>query len=152
MDGDRFDDPWMDDDAEALADGYDVDGEPFDPDDLDDWYDDPRTVAKLDRWGAGDGSPQSVFHAEDPDHVGTAPAFASRLNSWTRRTALGAVMQGMALGLQEVFEPKDQATIVIEVDDDGLPHDLPVQLLLDPDDPRGSLALVRRTGVKPPEV
>lgn len=122
--------------------GLDGDGH----EDLDDWYD-PDTVADLDRWSAR----HSVLHADD-DHVAEAPALASRITSWSRRTTMGAVMSGMAFALQEVFEPKDQAVIVVEVDDDGLPHDLPVQLLLDPDNPAGSLALVHRTGMKPPEV
>ncbi len=135
----------MSDRSEHGAGGGEPDPDPLD--DLDGWYDE-ETVHRVERWGER----RSVLHAEDAAHVAEAPAFASRLTSWSRRTALGAVMQGMALGLQEVFEPKDQETIVIEVDDDGLPHDLPVQLLLDPDDPNGSLALVRRPGVKPPEV
>lgn len=57
---------------------------------------------------------------------------------------MGAVLTGMALGLQEVLEPKRDAAIVIEVDADGEPHDLPIRLMLDPDDPRGSLCIVRR--------
>ncbi len=139
MNGDRSEDGWTENDGA-------IDGSDYD--DLEDWYDDPVTVGRVERWG----DRNSILHADDPDHVAEAPPFASRLNSWSRRTALGAVMQGMAVGLQEVFEPKEQATIVIEVDDDGLPHDLPVQLLLDPDSPEGSLAIVHRTGVKPPQV
>jgi hypothetical protein len=115
--------------------------------DLDDWYDD-ETIAEVDRWGERN----SVLNADDESHVAEAPPFASRLNSWSRRTALGAVMSGMAMGLQDVFENKEKTPIIVEVDDDGLPTDLPIQLLLDPDDPSGSLALVHRTGVKPPEV
>lgn len=68
----------------------------------------------------------------------------SRVVQWSRRSAMGAVLTGMALGLQEVLEPKKDSAIVIEVDADGEPHDLPIRLLLDPDDPSGSLCIVRR--------
>ena len=54
------------------------------------------------------------------------------------------VLSGCALGLQEVLDPKAQRPIVIEVDSAGEPHDLPIQLILDPDDPSGSLCIVRR--------
>lgn len=76
----------------------------------------------------------------------------TRVSQWRRRSALGAVLTGLALGLQEVFDPEDERSIVIEVDDDGLPTDLPVRVFLDPDSPAGSLCIVRRTGVKPPVV
>lgn len=107
---------------------------------LDGWYD-AETLESLDQWDP------SASESVDP---GLAPP--SRVVSWSRRTAMGAVMSGLALGLKEVFEPKEQASIVIEVGDDGEPHDLPVELLLDPDDPRGSLALIRRSHFKRPEV
>lgn len=73
-----------------------------------------------------------------------APPLPSRLVDWRRRSVLGAVMTGWALGIKEVLEPKRDEQIVIEVDADGEPHDLPVRLLLDPDDPSGSLCIVRR--------
>lgn len=65
---------------------------------------------------------------------------------------MGAVLTGMALGLQEVFDPEEERQIVIEVDDEGLPGDLPVQVMLDPDSPSGTLCIVHREGVKPPVV
>ena len=74
---------------------------------------------------------------------GPAP-LPSRLASWRRTSILGAVAAGWALGLREVFEPDRDEQIVIEVDADGEPHDLPIRLLLEPDDPSGSLCIVRR--------
>ncbi|HYI63012.1 MAG TPA: hypothetical protein VEW93_14560 [Acidimicrobiales bacterium] len=76
----------------------------------------------------------------------------TRVSQWRRRSALGAVLTGLALGFQEVFDPEDERSIVIEVDDTGLPSDLPVQMFLDPDSPAGSLCIVHRTDVKPPMV
>ncbi len=104
------------------------------------WLTDPHPEAE----------PEPEVDPGDDERLG--PPLPSRVTQWSRRTALGAVMSGMALGLQEVFEPKEQAPIVVEVDDDGMPHHLPVELFLNPDDPRGSLALVHRSEMRPPEV
>jgi hypothetical protein len=110
-------------------------GAPVDPtpqpgdDGLDAVYD-PEVLALLDAW-------------EPPADGASAPG-PSRMVSWGRSSLLGAVITGYALGLQEVLEPKREEQIVIEVDADGEPHDLPVRLLLDPDDPTGSLCFVRR--------
>ncbi len=77
----------------------------------------------------------------------------TRVSQWRRRSAIGAVLTGMALGLQEVFDPEQERSIVIEVDADGEPLDLPVDLFLDPDSPAGSLCIVHRdTGIRPPSV
>lgn len=95
-------------------------------------YDD-ATVAALDAWAVAD-----VVSADD------AGSLTSRLGAWSRSSTLGLVLTASALGLQEVLDPRDRETIVIEVDAAGDPHDLPVRLLLDPDDPAGSLCIVRR--------
>lgn len=91
---------------------------------------DPEVIDALDAW-----QPRA--------EVGE-PVLPSRMAMWGRSTLMGAVATGWALGLQEVFEPKQDSAIVIEVDDSGTPHDLPIQLFLDPDDPSGSLCIVRR--------
>lgn len=91
---------------------------------------DAEVLAVLDAW-------------EPPDYLRDRP-LPSRLVTWGRSSLLGAVITGSALGLQEVLEPKRDEQIVIEVDADGEPHDLPVRLILDPDDPAGSLCFVRR--------
>jgi hypothetical protein len=84
-------------------------------------------------------------HAADDEPV-------LRLSRWSKTTAIGAVLTGMALGLQEVFDPEEERSIVVEVDDDGMPFNLPVQMILDPDSPRGSLCIVHRNHVPPPVV
>ena len=108
-----------------------MDGDELDFDEL---YD-PVTLAALDSW-------------TPPD----PPPLPSRLSSWSRSTAMGLVLTGVALGIQEVLDPADQRPIVIEVDDRGEPAHLPVQLFLDPDSPAGSLCLVRRDHVPTPTV
>ncbi len=42
-----------------------------------------------------------------------------RISHWRRHSALGAVITGLALGYQEVFDPEEERSIVIEVDDEG---------------------------------
>ena len=94
-------------------------------------------VALLDAW-------------EPPPYLAERP-LPSKLVSWGRSSLMGAVITGSALGLREVLDPPAQEQIVIEVDADGEPHDLPIRLLLDPDDPAGSLCVVRRDP-PPPQV
>ena len=95
---------------------------------------DPEVLAAIEARAAGPSEP------------------VSRISQWTRRSAVGALFTGMALGLQEVFDPKEQQSIVVEVDDEGVPNDLPVQMFLDPDSPAGSLCIIHRTDVPPPVV
>ena len=98
-----------------------------DPPPIDAVYDD-EVLALLDAW-------------RPPDE---APPLPSRMVSWSRSSLLGAVITGSALGLREVLDPPRDEQIVIEVDASGEPHDLPIRLVLDPDDPSGSLCIVRR--------
>jgi hypothetical protein len=92
---------------------------------------DPEVRAALDAWSPRPPAPPSPL--------------PSRVVRWSRGSAAGAVLTGLALGLREVLDPRrDDEAIVIEVDADGEPHDLPVQLFLEPDDPAGSLCIVRR--------
>ena len=67
----------------------------------------------------------------------------SRVVRWSRNSTMGLLATGLALGLREVIDPPREEQIVIEVDADGEPHDLPIQLFLDPDDPSGSLCILR---------
>lgn len=99
------------------------------PDDLAAHYD-AEVLALLDAWVP----PPELIDRPLP----------SRMVSWGRSSLLGAVITGSALGLREVLDPPAEEQIVIEVDADGEPHDLPVRLVLDPDDPAGSLCFVRR--------
>jgi hypothetical protein len=86
-----------------------------------------------------------------PVEAGPAP-LPARLSGWGRRTAMGMVLTGVALGLQEVFDPPEEHQVVVEVDDEGLPRHLPVEMLLDPDSPTGSLCIVHRDRIPPPTV
>ncbi len=89
----------------------------------------PEVLAALDAW-------------EWPESA--APTLPTRLVSWRRTSLVGAVMTGMAFGLREVLEPERRQQIVIEVDADGEPEHLPIELRLDPNDPSSSWCIVRR--------
>lgn len=105
--------------------------DPAEPFDFDEVYD-LETVAALDSWAPTAMSERPV------------QPLASRLGSWSRSSSLGMVLSASALALQQVLYPDRDEAIVIEVDAEGEPHDLPIRLLLDPDDPSGSLCIVRR--------
>ena len=106
-------------------DRFDADGLPG----LDADYD-AEVLAALDAW-------------EPPAYLRDRP-LPSRMAMWSRSSIMGAVVTGALLGIKEVLDPPRDEPIVIEVDADGEPHDLPIRLLLDPDDPSGSLCIVRR--------
>lgn len=110
--------------------GVSFDEERGEPVDLASLYD-ADVLATLEGW-------------EPPEHLRNQPV-PSRLASWTRTSALGAAMAGLSIALRDIYEnQKARDAIVIEVDADGEPHDLPIRLMLDPDDPSGSLCIVRR--------
>jgi hypothetical protein len=98
---------------------------------------DPATLAALDGWD----------RAESPDLP-----LPSKVSRWSRSTAIGMVLTGVALGLREVLDPEEDRQIVIEVDDAGATPHLPIQLFLDPDSPAGSLCLVRRESIPEPSL
>jgi hypothetical protein len=61
-----------------------------------------------------------------------------------RAVGAGAFMTAIALGLQEVFDPKDPEEVVFELDDPGEPdEDQPVTLDYDPHSAARSRAHVR---------
>ncbi|CAN5592674.1 hypothetical protein BH24ACT4_BH24ACT4_09660 [soil metagenome] len=123
-----------------------------------DWWDEDDGVADPD---AAHGDPDLAF--EDLYDGAELAAIEAgprprpelppdRMSQWRRHSALGAVITGLALGYQEVFDPEEERSIVIEVDEEGEPRDLPVELFLDPDSPSGSLCIVHRGDQPPPVV
>ena len=69
---------------------------------------------------------------------------SSGVQKFRRNTAVGAVLNGMALGLRDVFDPVQREEAPIVRDADGEP-DVPrhVDAHLDPDDPANSSVTVR---------
>ncbi len=123
-----------------------MDEVPSGPDGVDPFEDDGYELDELydaDTLDAIDGWEPTIEPAE--------PLLPSRLVSWSRTSMLGLVMTGWGVGIQEVLQPRADRSIVVEVDDAGQPHDLPIELILDPDDPSGSLCIIHRDA-RPPVV
>jgi hypothetical protein len=73
----------------------------------------------------------------------THTALPKRVETWRRKSALGAILTGFALGLKEALEPKrDEPKIVAQVSGDPV-GDLPVEAHLDDMRPRDSIVTIR---------
>jgi hypothetical protein len=66
-----------------------------------------------------------------------------RFDAWRRRSAIGAIATGVALGLKEIFEPTTNEP-VITAEAPGEPPDAEnrLRVILDPDDPSKSVAIL----------
>ena len=72
-------------------------------------------------------------------------------DSWRRESALGAVGTGIARGLHAVFAPRaDEVVIVAAVPGEPPDADQRLQVILDPDDPTKSIAVIPKTPLEPP--
>ena len=74
-----------------------------------------------------------------------------RFSQWMKRSATGAVLSGIALGLQQALEQKREVpAFVMEAPD--RPEDPNAQFILhfDPDDPTKTVAVVRSPKLEPP--
>jgi hypothetical protein len=70
---------------------------------------------------------------------------------WRTESALGAVGTGIARGLHAVFAPPPHEVVVVaEVPGEPPDADTRVRVILDPDDPRKSIAVVPTTPDEPP--
>lgn len=72
----------------------------------------------------------------------------SSVGRFARGTATGAILTGMAIGLQQIFDPNEHEQIAIVQPAPEEP-DTPraVEAFLDPDDPTQSSVLVRNGGL-----
>ncbi len=72
-------------------------------------------------------------------------------DNWRRESALGAVGTGIARGLHAVFAPRaDEVVIVAAVPGEPPDADQRVQVILDPDDPTKSIAVMPKAPLEPP--
>jgi hypothetical protein len=70
-------------------------------------------------------------------------ALPKRVDAWRRRSASGAILTGIALGLKQVLEPRrDEPAIVAQVSGDPV-GDLPVEAHLDGIKPANSVVTNR---------
>jgi len=90
-----------------------------------------------------------------PDHDNTDAEHedAAGFERWRKESALGAVGTGIARGLHAVFAPPvDEVVIVAAVPGDPPDADQRVRVILDPDDPTKSVAVMPDTPADPPSV
>jgi len=70
-----------------------------------------------------------------------------RFSNWMKRSATGAVMTGIAVGLKEALQPKTkEVPFVIEARGEPDDPDKPIDLRFDPDSPEDTVAIIRRPG------
>ena len=79
-----------------------------------------------------------------PDHDESGDEIPSRrFDAWRRRSAVGGMATGIALGLQEVFHPnKNEPVISAEAPGEPPDADDRLRVVLDPDDPTKSTVVV----------
>ncbi|HWF22005.1 MAG TPA: hypothetical protein VG226_07660 [Acidimicrobiales bacterium] len=71
------------------------------------------------------------------------PGDPLRFDRWRRRSAAGAMMTGIAFGMQEALDRKrKEPPIVQQVDGDPGPQG-PIELQFDPDHPEKTVAVIR---------
>lgn len=87
--------------------------------------------------------PESDDEASDDEASGGPGGDPLRFDRWRRRSAAGAMMTGIAFGMQEALERKrKQPPIVQQVDGDPGPQG-PIELQFDPDHPEKTVAVIR---------
>ena len=113
----------------------------------------PRAPVPAGARGPGDqDGPDDVGgpHDVDGDEVANDPL---RFSRWMKRSATGAVLSGIALGLQQALEQKREVPAFV-IDAPGEPEDPDAQITLhfDPDDPAKTVAVLRKPKTEPPVV
>jgi hypothetical protein len=92
--------------------------------------------------------------SEEPDDDAPAePEFPpAGFERWRRESALGTVGTGIARGLQNVFAPPQDQVVMVAPVPGGPPDPDRLQVILDPDDPTKSIAVVPRADPAPGDV
>jgi hypothetical protein len=98
---------------------------------------------------ASPGTPAPDILSDDDDfqpkleeselHTGLPP----KLEGWRRRSATGAILSGIALGLQQVFEPERERPAIIMETSGEPPSDLPVEADLEGLRPQETVVSIR---------
>jgi hypothetical protein len=91
---------------------------------------------------------RSIEPTEDlPEDESTESLTSRRFDSWRRRSAIGGMATGVALGLQDIFYPTNNEP-VISAEAPGEPPDAGerMRVILDPDDPTKSVVVIPPSG------
>jgi hypothetical protein len=116
------------------------------PDQFDDGADGAGTEPS-----GGETAPDPEESLDGSDQAGDDSRDPLRFNRWMKRSATGAVMTGIAVGLQQALElPKQQPAFVIEASGEPDDPDKPIDLRFDPDSPADTVAVIRRPAVVDP--
>lgn len=107
---------------------------------------------------AGTEEPDPTAGTEEPEPAGTPgrnsedqpgeeepqTALPGRVEGWRKRSATGAILTGLALGLREVLETEQREPAIVLETSGQPPSDLPVEADLDNVPPRRSTVTIRR--------
>lgn len=85
--------------------------------------------------------PMALAEPEPEDFEEPQTALPTRVESWRKRSATGAILTGFAFGLQQVFEPERKEPAIMMETSGAPPTDLPVEAELE-------MATTRRSVVK----
>jgi hypothetical protein len=100
------------------------------------------------------GPIESDESRQEPDDVRAEDPPPRRFDAWRRRSAMGAIATGIALGLKEIFQPADNQPVITAVAPGDPPDaDQRLRVILDPDDPTKSVAILPSSthAVPPPD-
>ena len=101
--------------------------------------------------GSEDGSPGVTPAEQDGPHEESGEDAPEGFDRWRKESAIGGIGTGIARGLQAVFAPPpDEVVIVAAVPGDPPDADTRVRVILDPDDPTKSIAVVPIPPADPP--
>ena len=89
---------------------------------------------------------------EGPDDEPPVAELPSRrFDAWRRMTAIGGIATGVALGLKEIFQPSsEEPAITAEAPGDPPDAGERLRVILDPEDPTKSVAILPPDDTSPP--
>jgi len=90
----------------------------------------------------GDLDPYRSDNSDNSDLFPSPPP-PSRMDSWRKRSATGAILTGIALGLQNTFQPKEDDPAIIQEATGDPPDDLPVEADFEFRRPKQSVVNIR---------
>jgi hypothetical protein len=95
-------------------------------------------------WDIEPTEPEAAIPEEDPLEEDAPEDLPSRkFDAWRRRSAVGGMATGIALGLQDIFYPnKNQPVLTAEAPGDPPDADERLRVILDPDDPTKSVVIL----------
>jgi hypothetical protein len=85
----------------------------------------------------------NAVYADEGDGAAEDGSSGSRFDTWRRRSAVGGLATGIALGLRDIFQPgRNTPVLTAEAPGDPPDTDERIRVILDPDDPSKSVAIL----------